>query len=67
MTTPNNENTPEPDPAWDYYIQYHTLIKAKSQLETLIMFIRKVETSTEHTQEILQQDLQEITNTLESI
>ncbi|MEH2415395.1 hypothetical protein [Nostoc sp.] len=52
------EDIPQPDPAWDYYIQYHTLIKAKSQLERLIMFISKLETTTEHAQEILEQDLQ---------
>ncbi|MEA5622519.1 hypothetical protein [Nostoc sp. UHCC 0251] len=65
----NNENLdiPHPDPAWDYYIEWHKLLRAKAQLEKLIEFMSKVENFTEDTQEILQKDLQAITDTIESI
>ena len=55
------------DPAWDYYIEWHKLLRAKSQLDKLIEFLSKIEDATEHTQEILQQDLEAIIQTLESI
>ncbi|MDZ8067754.1 MAG: hypothetical protein RMY64_19380 [Nostoc sp. DedQUE08] len=60
-------NIPEPDPTWDYYIEWHKLIRAKTQLDKLIEFISKVENATEETQEILIKDLQSLTDTLESI
>ncbi|MEH1807546.1 hypothetical protein [Nostoc sp.] len=67
----NNENItnniPQPDPAWDYYIEWHKLIRARTQLDKLIEFMSKVENATEDTQKILIQDLHSITDTLESI
>ncbi|WP_448271907.1 hypothetical protein [Nostoc sp. DSM 114160] len=65
----NNENleVPQPDPAWDYYIEWHKLLRAKARLEKLIEFISKCENSTEDTQEILQQDAAIIITTLESL
>ncbi|WP_448271580.1 hypothetical protein [Nostoc sp. DSM 114160] len=65
----NNENleVPQPDPAWDYYIEWHKLLRAKTQLEKLIEFISKCENSTEDTQEILQQDAAIIITTIESL
>nr|WP_322708840.1 hypothetical protein [Nostoc sp. ChiSLP03a] len=62
-----NNNIPQPDPTWDYYIEWHKLIRAKAQLDKLIEFISKVENATEETQEILIKDLQSLTDTLESI
>ena len=56
-------NIPHPDPAWDYYIEWHKLIRAKVQLQNLIEFLSKVENATEETQVILQKDLQAITDT----
>ena len=61
------DNIPHPDPAWDYYIEWHKLMRAKAQLDKLIEFISKVENATEDIQEILIRDLQTITDTLESI
>lgn len=66
MTNPEN-SIPHPDPSWDYYIEWHKLIRAKAQLDKLIEFISKVENATEDTQEILITDLQAITDTIESI
>nr|WP_322711764.1 hypothetical protein [Nostoc sp. ChiSLP03a]MDZ8213007.1 hypothetical protein [Nostoc sp. ChiSLP03a] len=60
-------NIPHPDPTWDYYIEWHKLIRAKAQLDKLIEFISKVENATEETQEILVKDLHLLTDTLESI
>ncbi|MDZ8134374.1 MAG: hypothetical protein RM049_03620 [Nostoc sp. DedQUE04] len=60
-------NIPHPDPTWDYYIEWHKLIRAKAQLDKLIEFISKVENATEDTQEILIKDLHSLTDTLESI
>ncbi|MDZ8089038.1 MAG: hypothetical protein RMY16_26330 [Nostoc sp. DedQUE12b] len=62
-----NNNIPEPDPTWDYYIEWHKLIKAKAQLDKLIEFISKVENATEETQKILVKHLHSISDTLESI
>ena len=62
-----SNNIPQPDPGWDYYIEWHKLLRAKSQLEKLIEYLSKVKDATEDTQEILQKDLQAITDTLESI
>ena len=67
MNNEQNLNIPHPDPAWDYYIEWHKLIRAKAQLEKLIEFILKIENATEDTQEILQQDAATIINTLESL
>ncbi|OYD93119.1 hypothetical protein CDG76_20720 [Nostoc sp. 'Peltigera membranacea cyanobiont' 210A] len=61
------DNIPHPDPAWDYYIEWHKLIRAKAQLDKLIEFMSKVENATEDTQEILQQDASIIISTLESL
>ncbi|MBN3893655.1 MAG: hypothetical protein HWQ43_32595 [Nostoc sp. JL31] len=66
MTNPEN-SIPHPDPSWDYYIELHKLIRARTQLDKLIEFISKVENATEDTQEILRKDLDAITDTLESI
>ncbi|MDZ7992046.1 MAG: hypothetical protein RM022_014835 [Nostoc sp. EfeVER01] len=66
----NNEedlNIPHPDPAWDYYIEWHKLIRAKAQLEKVVEFISTVENFTEETQEILVQDTAKVISTLESI
>ncbi|MEH2422498.1 MAG: hypothetical protein V7K48_16750 [Nostoc sp.] len=65
LEIPNNIS--QPDPAWDYYIEWHKLIRAKAQLDKLIEFMSKVESATEDSQKILEQDLQAITNTIESI
>ncbi|MEH1992349.1 hypothetical protein [Nostoc sp.] len=46
-------NIPHPDPAWDYYIELHKLIRAKAQLDKLIEFISKTENATDETQENL--------------
>ncbi|MEH2123091.1 hypothetical protein [Nostoc sp.] len=67
MNNEENLNIPHPDPSWDYYIEWHKLIRAKAQLDKLIEFISKVENATEDTQEILMKDLHTITVTLESI
>ncbi|MDZ8085596.1 MAG: hypothetical protein RMY16_08370 [Nostoc sp. DedQUE12b] len=64
---PESANIPEADPTWDYYIEWHKLIRAKAQLDKLIEFISKVENATEETQEILVKDLHSLTDTLESI
>ena len=66
MTNPEN-SIPHPDPAWDYYIEWHKLIRARTKLDKLIEFISKVENATEDTQEILQQDAAMIISTLESL
>ncbi|WP_445629074.1 hypothetical protein [Nostoc sp. DSM 114167] len=60
-------NITQPDPSWDYYIEWHKLLRAKAQLENLIEFISKCENATEDTQEILQQDAAIIITTLESL
>ncbi|MEA5601056.1 hypothetical protein [Nostoc sp. UHCC 0252] len=65
--TPNNENIPVPDPAWDYYIEWHKLIRAKAQLEKVIEYISKVEDFSEDTQEILLEDTAKVIGTLQSI
>lgn len=62
-----NNNIPHPDPAWDYYIEWHKLVRAKAQLEKLIEYISKLENATEEGTEILQQDAAIIIGTLESI
>lgn len=62
-----NSEIPHPDPAWDYYIEWHKLVRAKAQLEKLIEHISKVENTTEETTEILQRDIELIIRTLESV
>jgi hypothetical protein len=67
MNNEENLNIPQPDPSWDYYIEWHKLIKANAQLKELIEFMSKVENATEDAQEILQQDILKILATLKDI
>ncbi|MBX9259402.1 hypothetical protein H1Q63_36720 [Desmonostoc muscorum CCALA 125] len=70
MNNENSETTndfPQPDPVWDYYIEWHKLIRAKAQLEKVIEFISKVENATEDATEILQRDIAILIDTLGSV
>jgi hypothetical protein len=67
MNEEENLNIPHPDPAWDYYIEWHKLIRAKTQLEKVIEFISTVESFSEETQDILVQDTEKVINTLQSL
>ncbi|MEH2263833.1 hypothetical protein [Nostoc sp.] len=67
MSNEENLNIPQPDPSWDYYIEWHKLIRANAQLKELIEFISKIENAREDVQEILRQDISKIIATLADI
>jgi len=60
-------NIPEPDPAWDYYIEWHKLAQAKAKLENLMAYLAEQEDATEETDEISRNDLQKILDLLDTI
>ncbi|MFN6441541.1 MAG: hypothetical protein RMY35_032325 [Nostoc sp. DedSLP01] len=68
MTNKNSEtkNIPEPDPSWGYYITYHTLLKAKSQLNQLIEEISHFEEETVPENEYVEEHISKILKTLNS-
>lgn len=63
----SNENLdiPEPDPSWDYYLTYHRLLKAKSQLNQLIKDISELELATAESDQSINEDLFDLTSLLE--
>ncbi|MEH1948153.1 MAG: hypothetical protein V7K77_14550 [Nostoc sp.] len=66
----NNENLehiPQPDPSWDYYLTYHSLLKAKSQLNQLIKDISELESSSAESDESINEDLLDLTSLLDDI
>lgn len=60
------ENYPQLDPAWDYYLHWHKLCRAKSKLEKLMKFISERENATDESDKGLENDLVEILNLLET-
>ncbi|MHC5675349.1 hypothetical protein [Nostoc sp.] len=50
-------NIPQPDPAWDYYLTYHKLLKAKAQLNQLINDIKELESASVESDESINKDL----------
>ena len=67
MNDEESLDIPHPDPVWDYYIEWHKLIRAKAQLEKVIEYISTVEDFSEDTQEILVEDTAKVISTLQSI
>lgn len=65
----NNENItnniPQPDPVWDYYLNYHRLLKAKAQLNQLINDIKELELATTESDQSINEDLSNLTSLLE--
>lgn len=61
-----DNSIPEPDPSWDYYLTYHTLIKARFQLDKLIKEISEYEESSVTQDEYFQEQLHKLTQTLNS-
>ncbi|MEH1811946.1 MAG: hypothetical protein V7K26_03585 [Nostoc sp.] len=61
----NNENIPQPDPSWDYYLTYHRLLKAKSQLNQLIKDISELESATTESDQSINEDLFDLTSLLD--
>ncbi|MHC5740249.1 hypothetical protein [Nostoc sp.] len=63
----NDENLdiPQPDPSWDYYLTYHRLIKAKSQLNQLIKDISELEASSADSDELINENLFDLTSLLD--
>ncbi|MDZ7970863.1 MAG: hypothetical protein RM368_39080 [Nostoc sp. DedSLP03] len=59
-------NTPEPDPSWDYYITWHKLLKAKSQLDELIKNVSEYEIETVTQNEYFEEQLSKILKILNS-
>ncbi|MEH1971091.1 hypothetical protein [Nostoc sp.] len=59
-------NISEPDPAWDYYITWHKLLKAKSQLDELIKDVSEYEEETVTQNEYFEEQLSKILKTLNS-
>ncbi|MBN3905132.1 MAG: hypothetical protein HWQ35_00640 [Nostoc sp. NMS1] len=60
------EDIPQPDPAWDYYLTYHTLLKAKSRLDKLINEISEFEEASVTQDEYFEEQLLKILKTLSS-
>lgn len=60
-------NIPEPEPSWDYYLTFHKLLKAQSNLEKLISYVRNLEDSvfSDDLNESINEDLFDISSILE--
>lgn len=56
---------PQPDPSWDYYLTYHRLLKAKSQLNQLIKDISELELATAESDQSINEDLFDLTSLLD--
>ncbi|MBD2435843.1 hypothetical protein [Nostoc sp. FACHB-110] len=61
----NNEN-PQTDPSWDYYILWHKIFQAKFKLEKMLSYISEIEYATEETDKSVDADLAVITNLLKT-
>ncbi|WP_445631576.1 hypothetical protein [Nostoc sp. DSM 114167] len=59
-------NIPEPDPSWDYYVTWHKLLKAKSQLDKLIKDVSEYEEETVTQNEYFEEQLSKILKILNS-
>jgi hypothetical protein len=60
MNNEISEDIPQPDPAWDYYLTYHRLLKAKAQLNQLINDIRELESSSGESDQSINEDLSDL-------
>ena len=58
---------PEPDPSWDYYLTYHTLIKAKFKLDKLIKEVSQFEEASVTQDEYITEHLSKVLATLNSV
>jgi hypothetical protein len=65
MNNQENLDIPQPDPAWDYYITYHKLLKAKAELNKLIHYISELESATGGSDESINEDLFDLTSLLD--
>ncbi|WP_017654570.1 hypothetical protein [Fortiea contorta] len=59
------DNIPEPDPAWDYYVTWHQLIKARSKLDELIEYLGTIENSSADSDRNLKAFVSQINTLLE--
>ncbi|MEH2114817.1 hypothetical protein [Nostoc sp.] len=66
MKNEENLDTPHPDPAWDYYLTYHRLLKVKSQLNQLIKDISEFESATADSDQFINEDLFDLINSLKN-
>ncbi|MEH2087801.1 hypothetical protein [Nostoc sp.] len=58
---------PQPDPAWDYYITWHKLFKAKSHLDKLIKYVGQFEEGESAIDEQIESDLILVIRHLEDV
>jgi len=65
MNNEENLDIPHPDPSWDYYITYHRLLKAKSQLNQLIKDISEIKSSSAESDKFINDDLFDLFNFLD--
>ncbi|MBD2354764.1 hypothetical protein H6G41_08995 [Tolypothrix sp. FACHB-123] len=63
----NLENIPQPDPSWDYYEIWNSLVAIKSRIDTALNFIAKAEQADNETDEKLIEILEPASNELEEI
>lgn len=67
----NNENItneiPQPNPACDYYLTWHKLVKGKAHLEELIEYVGQFEDEEVEINERIESDLGRITRYLQYV
>ncbi|MBD2202736.1 hypothetical protein H6G33_17815 [Calothrix sp. FACHB-1219] len=63
----NLENIPQPDPSWDYYQIWNSLLAIKSQMDRGLNLIAKVEKADSQIDEKLREILEPALNELEQI
>jgi hypothetical protein len=66
MNNEENLDIPQPDPAWDYYVTWHKLLKAKSQLDKLIQELSEFEEESVTQNEYFEEQLSKVLSTLNS-
>jgi hypothetical protein len=62
-----DNSIPEPDPSWDYYLTYHTLIKGKFKLDKLIKEVSQFEEASVTQDEYIAEQLSKVLATLNSV
>ncbi|MFN6450182.1 MAG: hypothetical protein RMX59_033260 [Nostoc sp. DedSLP05] len=67
MSNQNLSDIPQPDPAWDYYITWHKLYRAKHRLDKLLNYLAGIEQTNIDTDEEIEADVVKIISQLQEL
>ena len=57
----------KPDPAWDYYVTWHSLIHVQGKINEVLQFMKDIESADTESDKSLSEDLNQIVDLIQDI